>query len=195
MITSIKSSTSFIVAPFITVHSPPISFAIIFARVVFPSPAEPNINTCSSGSPLLFAAAIASLSNGLIFSCPTYSLKVAALNSPFLWLFTPFSLNTFSSSCLPKYTFAISDVPCLGNSSFTSFTPSSFTLSVCVAFSSSICVFLVLLDLANAANSSSISIGFSAFLTSLNFCPVRNSYAFSISISFVPSFFTTPKSL
>jgi len=57
----------------------PISFAIIVARVVFPSPGGPYNNTWSSASPLAFAASIYIFKFSFAFSCPIYSEKTCGL--------------------------------------------------------------------------------------------------------------------
>ena len=54
----------------------PISFAIIFESVVFPSPGGPYNKTWSNASPLFFAASIYTFIFSFTLSCPIYSSKV-----------------------------------------------------------------------------------------------------------------------
>ena len=58
----------------------PISFAIMPARVVLPSPGGPYRRTWSRGSPRIFAASIKTLRFSFAFVCPIYSERILGLS-------------------------------------------------------------------------------------------------------------------
>ena len=65
--------------PDVVLNPAPISLAIIFERVVFPSPGGPYKRTWSKGSPLFLAASINTLRLFLTLSCPIYVSSVSGL--------------------------------------------------------------------------------------------------------------------
>ena len=74
-------SPGFVIAgPDVIFNFAPISFAIIPASVVLPSPGGPYNKTWSSDSPLCFAASIYTFMLSFTFVCPMYSSSICGRN-------------------------------------------------------------------------------------------------------------------